>query len=268
MKYTLLQSSLLKISGEKAGEFLQGICTNDVKSLKVGSLLPVAFLDRIGKVLAVSALHRIEDYFLVQSDFSANKKLFEYLSGLAEFSNCKVEDLSEGFSVFAIFNSEGTENSAFNLLLKTQQLIIEKSSEENTIAQLKQKGFAEMAQEDWENYRIGNRVPVYGKDYDNNYMVLELGLDNLISYTKGCYTGQEIVARMKNYGGEAPRKIVKLKFESSDKIKEKEKLFKNGHEVGFVTSVGEGVCLGTVKKGFFEKDVELETNSKVKLIVD
>ena len=259
---------MLKISGEKAGEFLQGICTNDVKSLTAGSLLPTAFLDRFGKVLAVSAIHRAEGSFLAQSDFASNKKLFEYLSGLAEFSNCKVEDLSEEFSVFVIFGSEGTENSKFNPLLNTQQVIIQKSSAEGTIRELEQKGFAEMAQEDWENYRIGNRVPEYGKDYDNNYMVLELGLDNLISYTKGCYTGQEVVARMKNYGGEIPRKIVKMSFDEKNKLTEKDKIFFEGKEVGFVTSVGNRICLGTVKKGFFEEGMELGTESKVKLVVE
>ena len=50
----LSERSRVKVSGEKAEEFLQNICTNDIKNLKAGSGLPAAFLDRFGKVLSVS----------------------------------------------------------------------------------------------------------------------------------------------------------------------------------------------------------------------
>src|SRR5690606_33913348 len=50
--------------------------------------------------------------------------------------------------------------------------------------------------ETYETIRVENGVPKYGVDMDDTTIVPELGIDELISYTKGCYIGQEIIARI------------------------------------------------------------------------
>ncbi len=271
-KFICLEYSLIKISGEKSKEFLQGICTNDLNSLKPGSGIGAAFLDRFGKVLSVSSIYNIENYFLIQSDFSAHTNLFAYLKDLAGFSECKTGDLSKDFCVFSLFGSEGffaeRETILKNPISKNPEILIRRGLSEEFKKSLKEKGFDEMDKEEYEQFRTGNRILEFGKDYDNTYMILDLGLENIISYTKGCYTGQEIVARMKAYSGQVSRKIVKMKFNQREEVLEKEKLFSGMQEVGLTTSIGKGICLGTVKKGFFEKGMGLETGNKVKLAVD
>ena len=258
------------LSGVKAKEFLQSICSNDLSSLKPGSSISAAFLDRFGKVLAVSCIYNLEDQYLIESDLPAHQKLFSYLKDLIGFSNCKVGDMSREFSVFILFGLDGFSSISnkeilciSNPLLKKLEIFADGSFKKEFL----EKGISEMKKEEWEEFRIENKIPEFGKDYDSSYLVLELGLDNLISYTKGCYTGQEIVARMKSYGGQTPRKIVKMEFDLTGEIEENEKLFKEGQEAGFITSVGKGICLATVKKEFFEKGTVLETLKKIKLVI-
>ena len=57
----------------------------------------------------------------------------------------------------------------------------------------------------YETIRIENGVPLYGIDIDETTIVPELGLDGLISYNKGCYIGQEIIARIHFRGHVAKR---------------------------------------------------------------
>ena len=63
-----------------------------------------------------------------------------------------------------------------------------------------------VSEEEFTRYRVQNNLRLQGVDYDDE-MILNLADDTLVSYTKGCYLGQEIVARV-HYRGRAPKKIV------------------------------------------------------------
>lgn len=63
-----------------------------------------------------------------------------------------------------------------------------------------------VTEEEFTLFRVKNGIPLQGVDYDEE-LVLNLGDDTLVSFTKGCYLGQEIVARV-HYRGKAPKKLV------------------------------------------------------------
>ena len=65
-----------------------------------------------------------------------------------------------------------------------------------------------------ETLRIEAGVPRYGVDMDETNVVTETGLDEAVSYTKGCYIGQEIIARIK-YRGHVAKKLSGLRFEGN-----------------------------------------------------
>lgn len=264
MKLVRLPLSALKVSGIGACDFLHSVCTNDIKGLKPGEGIGTAFTDRFGKVIAISSVYSIGGYYVLVSDAAAHKPLMEHLKP-SPLDKCAVEDLSGTYISFSsmwcarrgeIIEGEFAGAKTLdmgNCLIDRADFLVPVEHAER----FWEKAFEKGAAEDYEVYRIGKGLPEHGKDYDSSCMVLELGLDNIISYDKGCYTGQEIVARMKAYGGELPKRVVMLRGD----VKKGEKLFKDGKEAGNVTSSAGGFCIATVKKGFHSKGAELDTES-------
>jgi folate-binding protein YgfZ len=83
--------------------------------------------------------------------------------------------------------------------------------------------------------RLEIGVPWFGYDFGEKQIPHEAGLqDSHISYTKGCYTGQEIVERVRSRG-HANRVRVGLKFSATGPLAEEMPLFADGKEIGFVT---------------------------------
>lgn len=104
--------------------------------------------------------------------------------------------------------------------------------------------------------RIEAGIPRYGADMDETVLPPEAGLeDRAISYTKGCYSGQEVIARIRTYGqvSKALRGLV-LSGVGAELPAARTKLYKDGKEVGFLTSAarspirGEAIALGYVRR--------------------
>ena len=86
--------------------------------------------------------------------------------------------------------------------------------------------------------RLEMGIPWFGYDFGDKQIPHEAGLqESHISYTKGCYTGQEIVERVRSRG-QVNRVRVSLKFDSSVEPALKAPLLAEGKEVGFVTRTG------------------------------
>ena len=92
--------------------------------------------------------------------------------------------------------------------------------------------------------RLECGIPWFGHDYDDKQIPHEAGLEHShISYEKGCYTGQEIVERVRSRG-HVNRRLTLMKFEGSDAPAAGTKLLFGGNEVGSVTSTAFSPALG------------------------
>ena len=115
--------------------------------------------------------------------------------------------------------------------------------------------------------RIEAGIPWFGIDMDSTNLLPETGLDHaVISETKGCYLGQEIVARMRTYGS-ASKKLMQLAVMGNDAgtIPEAgEAIVRAGETVGRVTSgcyspnLQRPLALGYVKRGAYEPGTAVE----------
>jgi len=118
-----------------------------------------------------------------------------------------------------------------------------------------------------ESLRIEAGQPVYGVDVDEANMLLEVGLPDIASFNKGCYTGQEAVA-MATYRGHISKKLSGLLVKGDIVPTHGDLLKREGKEIGAITSALESpsldsvIALGYVKYGFFEvgSTVEIESN--------
>jgi tRNA-modifying protein YgfZ len=117
----------------------------------------------------------------------------------------------------------------------------------------------EASEEDVERWRIESRIPRWGRELDESILPAEAGLDAThISFTKGCYPGQEPIARQ-HHRGKVNRRLRVLDIEgeatSGDELLLAEK------KVGRITSAANGVALGYVRTEVPD-DAELEIAAK------
>ena len=98
--------------------------------------------------------------------------------------------------------------------------------------------------------RIEAGIPRFGQDMDETNLPPEAGVESrAISYSKGCYIGQEVIARIRTYGQVAKMlRGLRLPAGLATLPAKGDKLFADGKEVGYLTSVVPGFALGYVRK--------------------
>jgi folate-binding protein YgfZ len=113
--------------------------------------------------------------------------------------------------------------------------------------------------------RIEAGLPRYGIDMDETNVVTEAALDDAVSYTKGCYVGQEIIARIK-YRGHVAKKLSGVMFNQAEKVEPGASIKSmDGKEIGRITSVTYSHHLGrTIGLGYLKYDY-LASETKVKV---
>jgi len=213
--YKTLPKAVFKVTDD-AVKFLDNFTTNEMaKSTN-------AFLDKFGKLIALADQKIVnnEVYLVIEEKYK--DKFLEHINNFIRFSKSKIEQLD--LKVFHIINNND-KSKIGNLTISKNigYITLLKNNELNLLDNLD-----EIPDNIYEIIRIENNIPVQGIDFDNN-MFLETGVD-AVSYTKGCYLGQEIIARTHNLGKPA-KKLVRILF---DKIPDK--LTINGEEVGQITS--------------------------------
>ncbi len=180
---------LIAVWGKESAQFLNGLITNDVAKLEDTAQMLAAFPNAQGRLLAVVRVLREGDRFLFETEEVTHEKVYNNLFRFTFAGDFFVEDLSEKYSYFSMENGKWkVENEG--ILKFGNDVFIPKDTE---------FAFAdsvEISDELYEVLRIENGVPLYRIDMDETTIIPELGIDGMISYNKGCYIGQEIIARI------------------------------------------------------------------------
>jgi folate-binding protein YgfZ len=198
---------LIAVWGKEAVQFLNGMITNDVAKLEDGGQMLAAFPNAQGRLLALVRVLRHGDRFLFETEEATHETLYNNLFRFTFAGDFFVEELSEGFSYFEIvgpnndvynphvgemfagaFALESAAGAAYFIPNELANDFRRFLSDEN--------GCLTITDELYETLRIESGIPRYGVDMDETTIVPELGLEGLISYNKGCYIGQEIIARI------------------------------------------------------------------------
>ena len=120
-------------------------------------------------------------------------------------------------------------------------------------------------------HRVEAGIPLYGVDFDESQIPLEAGLDNAISLKKGCYIGQEIIARA-TYLGHLNRRLGGLLLDGDRPAIKGTKVFKEEKEVGWITSsvlspcVGKPIALAYLRREAWEPGAKLVVRGEVSSI--
>jgi folate-binding protein YgfZ len=146
---------------------------------------------------------------------------------------------------------------------------VERAREQMLVAALRDAGAAVVSDDAIAAARIEVGYPVFGVDMTDDTIPLEAGIESrAISFSKGCFVGQEVIIRVLHRGhGRVARKLVSLRI-NGQRPEPGAKLYAGEREAGFVTSAGESPRSGTIALGYAHRDfivagseLEVETPS-------
>jgi len=192
----------------KIEEFLQGQLTSDISTLSNGSSQLSSICNHKGQVIADLIAYKHEEEFKIIIDKSLVEVFINELTPFAKFFSTKFDLSNEG--VIGRVSKKNSSES-FYAANSTFQVAIELNKQD-----LKYKSSISFDKWDLANKLLG--IFFLKKEDSGKYRPLEINYDNMrVSFEKGCYRGQEIVARMK-YLGVDRRKF--CTFITSDDFKE------------------------------------------------
>jgi len=211
---------LIAVWGKEAVQFLDGMITNDMKTLEDGHEMLAAFPNAQGRLLALVRVQRRGDRFVFETDESTREKLYQSLFRFTFAGDFLVEDLSDEYTYFDLFGpkTDGYKPPAgdrwpgayvYELPYGAGYFIPNDGASRFRDFLTAENGCFAFDDDIYEVLRIESGIPRYGVDMDETTIVPELGLEGMISYTKGCYVGQEIIARI-HFRGHVAKQLTGL----------------------------------------------------------
>ena len=270
---------LIAVSGKEAVQFLNGLITNDVSKLEDGAPeMLAAFPNAQGRLLALVRVLRRGGEFLFETEAATREKVFQNLFRFTFAGDFFVRDLSDDYKYFEIKDTEFQISNADFIVFQNRSgadYFVPNDAAQSFRNELLNRNAVEISGELYEVLRVENGAPLYGVDVDETTVVPETGLPDVINYNKGCYIGQEIIARI-HFRGHVAKKLTGLIFEDenadinpNDEIKSPE-----GKNAGRITSAAfsptleKTIALGFVRYEFLTEGTQLKINDFAATVKD
>ena len=299
----------LRLTGEDRAKFLHRIISNDVEGLGVGEGNYATILTNRGKLIADMCVHVLEDTITIETNAETTQLLAQELDKYLIADDADIEDVTDRTGVIGIHGPKSANllRNAFGMDVDGLQVhhSVSYNVEDRWIVCIRANETGEngynlhtaSASMEWlwdatltkgrefdacpvgvtalNSLRIEAGIPRYRAELNDSIIPLEAELENALDFEKGCYIGQEIVARMK-YRGHPNRLLRGFKFDHDTPPEQDSLIFSGEKEVGWITSainsptLGETIGMGYVRTAFTDSgsEVEIETaDGRVKATV-
>ena len=242
----------MRVAGPDAAKFLQGQLSQDVLALGAGTSAWSLLLAPQGKVVALLRLTTVTgDEFVLDTDAGWGQTVIDRLNRFKLRVKADVEAM-EGWRCLAVRGPDAHVAAPAGADADWPGLpgvdLIGPDVEAPD-------GARPCSLEAYEVVRIEAGVPVMGRELNESTIPAEAGIvDRSVSFTKGCYTGQELVARIDSRGGNVPRRLRGLVLTGDTPPPPGATLHVDGKDVGVVTSAayspgrGAAVALAYVRR--------------------
>ena len=262
-------------------QFLNGLITNDVAKLEENSQMSAAFPNAQGRLLAVVRVSKQGEKFLFETEAATREKVYDNLFRFTYAGDFFVEDLSEKYRYFSVESRESRVESRELIEFSTKfgaDYFVPNDTAENFVSEFKAQNAVEISDELREVLRVENGVPKYGVDMDETTIVPEIG-DETISYNKGCYIGQEIIARI-HFRGHVAKRLTGLILSepsasaggSNAQLQNAELKSLDGKSAGKITSaafspkLGKTIALAYVRYDYLADGTELKVGEMTAIV--
>ena len=283
--FRLPERGVIEVSGSDRVRWLDGMISADVKALAPGAGAWGLLLTRQGRVVAdLHVLARAEGFWLELERVGVEAVLAR-LAGYVIADDVALTDRSGEFARFALEGARAAETlsaasgeelalaphawrevplagarpvaAAYGFTgLPAFQLIVPAAASEAVAAALLAAGAVAASADTLECLRVAAGTPRLGYELDESVLPAEARLEGAIALQKGCYTGQEVVTRMRTRG-RAAHQLVGLRFEGERLPERGAAIEAAGARVGQVTSAVRSPDAGAIGLGFVRVEVAL-----------
>ena len=277
----------LSLTGQDALDLLNRLSTNELMTLEAGQGAPTVLTSNKGRILDLLLVLRLADRLLVLTSPENRQKVADWIDFYTFVEDVTVRDVTEEEALLSVAGPgagalldeltgqavsslglhrsieasiggvEATVARTDFVRLPGYDLVVAAAQRQQLWGDLIERGrgadLRPVGTETLEVARVEQGVPAYGAELSEDFNPLEAGLKEFISFTKGCYVGQEVVARLDTYD-KVQKRLVGLRWDAEGNPTPGAKLVLDGKQVGVMTSavrsprMKAGIGLGYVRK--------------------
>lgn len=287
----LNNNGIIELKGSDSLDFLHRISTNSMKDLKKEDVRNTIFTNEKGRIIGVSTVLNFESYLLLVSELKSQPKIMSWINKYIIGDDVKLSDAGHRFNLFEILGPQSesfmnfTCGDSVNEILENSFSVVSSESalfflakiknQDNTIKfliladqenskkllnnMIENKGpydFNLVGEDAYNAYRIEMGIPVSPNELNDFYNPLEARNDYLVDFKKGCYIGQEVIARLKTYD-KVQKYLIGICFPEPVDVNENFSLLDDKkNEIGIITSIAysprirKNIALGYVQKAY------------------
>ncbi len=260
---------LLRVTGPDRVSFVQGMVTNDVEKLAEGASVYAALLNPKGGMMGDVRVLRLGDALVVDTGAGFAEAVKAFLSKYLISEEAELVDAPE----LALVGLMGPQTSADVVPSSLASMPGLWGSGVDVLVRrdaLTALALPKIDADTLEVLRVEAGIPRYGVDMTEATIPLEAELQRAINFQKGCYIGQEVIARA-TYRGHMNKKLSGLLLGDATPALGAE-LKRGDKKVGFITSVvksvarGQNIALGYVHRDSVEPGTELEVEGQKAIV--
>jgi folate-binding protein YgfZ len=277
--YLPRRRAMLLVSGPDAAEYVQGQLTNDIEALAPGAGCYAALLDRKGHLVSDMRVLRLESHgggVWLDLEPGPSEGVLKHLRTYSIGRDVHVEDVGPRWAMLSAVGPRTAELAGFKGLAPEHaqrfrewdgtevlgvatdlgvDLIVRAEQLEGLEQLLRDAGVAEVSEEAAEILRIESGRPRFGLDMGPESMPAEAGIvERAVDFEKGCYIGQEPVARL-HYRGKPNRTLRGLRL--SGTAETGQPLLLGEREVGRIGSTCLSPALGPIALAIVRREAEV-----------
>jgi folate-binding protein YgfZ len=268
---------VLSLTGNDVVDFLQRMSTNDMTAIRHSESSCVTILtSEKARIIDLVRIINADGSFLLLSTGGNQMRVMEWLKKYIIMEDIQITDVTSLYSTSFFIIPDGINQSPDTLLRdrpsethvfrddlwhvpafwRISRTVTDPSTENDV--------FAKISDEIYESLRIEQGIPALAHELTDQVNPLEAGLDRFVSFTKGCYIGQEVIARIDTYS-KLRKRLTGMVFEFDTNVPPAVgKLFGEDDEVGFTTShtwsymLNQYISLGYIRCNFEGTDLTFE----------
>jgi aminomethyltransferase len=270
--FQLAQRGVLGVGGGDARRWLDGMVTNDVSALRAEGPLrhcQALLLSPIGRIVAELHVLARPDGFWLDLERAALPGVLQRLSKYVIADDVRLVDLSPGLARIGlegpatpriaaaaapVLAAAGAVQAGFGWTGEPAlQLFVPAAAAGELLAALRAAGaphgLVDADAGALELLRVEAGVPRLGAELSEEVLPPEARLDAAVSTTKGCYTGQEVIARIRSRG-QVKHLLIGLRFDAGEPPEPRTPIEADGRRIGEVTSATRSPQAGVIALGF------------------
>jgi folate-binding protein YgfZ len=291
------------VSGTDRRSYLHGLLTNDIAALEPGTGCYAAYLTAQGRMIADLWVYELGDVVLLALAGDVTDTIIARLDQFIFTEDVQLGDVSATFAEVAVVGplaadalsrvldgvdrdllaglaEHGNRRALFgdSAAIVTRvtdvgepgfEVYLDRGRRDALVVQLEAAGIPALDADSAETIRVEAGVPLFHRDMDEETIPLEAGIEGrAISFTKGCYVGQEVIIRVLHRGhGRVARRLVALSIDGSVVPERSAAIEAGGKPVGQVTSAvfspraGHPIALGYVHRDIAEPDTRVRISA-------